>query len=176
MSPGDGPEGREAPPALRVPRPDEATPADELTMARAWLVHLREGAIVKLEGLDDDQLRWRPAPTANSLGGIVVHLGYAERLWLRAVFAGESMDMGWRQRMFELPDGWGVDDVIAFYRAETAASDTVLDGVASMDLPSAAEWRPTTLRWIVDHLIEEIARHLGHMDITRELIDGAVGR
>jgi uncharacterized damage-inducible protein DinB len=166
----------EAPPTLRVPRPDEAAPADEATMARAWLVHLRESAIFKLEGLDDDQLRWRPAPTANSLGQIVVHLGYAERLWLRAVFAGEAMDMGWRAHMFELPDGWSTDDVIAFYRAETAAADAVLDAVESFDAPSVAPMRPTTLRWVVDHLIEETARHAGHMDITRELLDGRTGR
>jgi Protein of unknown function (DUF664) len=44
------------------------------------------------------------------------------------------------------------------------------------DLASAGELRPTTLRWAVYHLIEETARHVGHMDITRELLDGSVGR
>ncbi len=113
---------------------------------------------------------------ANSLGVIVVHLGYAERLWVRAIYAGEPMDMGWRARMFELPDGWTVDDVVGFYRAETALVDAVLDGAPSFDQPSAAAFRPTTLRWAVFHLIEETARHVGHMDITRELLDGSVGR
>src|SRR5512135_230153 len=111
-------------------------------MARAWLEHLRESAIFKLEGLDAAQLRWRPAPAANSLGSIVVHLGYAERLWLRVIFAGEVMDMSWRATMFDVPDSWTVDDVVAFYRAETAAADSVLDGVDSFDLPSAGEMRP----------------------------------
>ena len=106
----------------------------------------------------------------------MVHLGYAERLWLRAIFAGEPMDMGWRTRMFELPDEWGVDEVVGFYRAETALADGVLDGAASFDLPSAGDLRPTTLRWTVFHLIEETARHVGHMDVTRELLDGSVGR
>ena len=166
----------ETPPELRVPRPPESEPADEMAMARAWLVHLRASAVFKLEGLDDEQLRWRPAPTANSLGVIVVHLGYAERLWLRAIFAGEPMDMTWRQHMFELPDGWSVGDVVAFYAAECAAADAALDRAGSFDLPSAGELRPTTLRWVVLHLIEETARHVGHMDITRELLDGSVGR
>ena len=166
----------ESPPVLHVPRPDEATPAGEITMARAWLTHLRESAIYKLEGLDDEQLRWRPAPTANSLGIIGVHLGYGERLWLRAIFAGEDMDMSWRAHMFELPDGWSADDVIAFYRAETAAADRVLDAAPSFDLPSRGPIRPTTLRWAVMHVIEETARHVGHMDITRELLDGHIGR
>jgi uncharacterized damage-inducible protein DinB len=161
---------------MRVPRPDEASPADEMTMARAWLVHLRESAIFKLEDLDDEQLRWRPAPSANSLGIIVVHLGYAERLWGRAIFAGEAMDMSWRQHMFEIPDGWSVDDVIRFYRTESAAVDAVLDQATSFDLLSSGPLRPTTLRWAVLHLIEETARHVGHMDITRELLDGRTGR
>jgi uncharacterized damage-inducible protein DinB len=166
----------EAPPALAIPRPDEQAPADEMTMARNWLRYLRRCAVFKLADLDDHQLRWRPAPTANSLGALVVHLGYAERLWLRAIYAGEAMDMGWRAHMFELPEGWGHDQIVSFYEAEAAAADAVLDAAESFDLASRGEFRPTTLRWVVVHLIEETARHLGHMDITRELLDGRTGR
>ena len=82
-------------------------------MARAWLQHLRDSAIFKVEGLDPAQLRWQPAPAANSLGVIVVHLGLSERLWLRAIGAGEPMDMAWRVRMFELPEGWGAEEAVA---------------------------------------------------------------
>lgn len=149
-------------------------------MLRGWLGHLRGSAVYKVEGLDDEQLRWRPAPTANSLGGIVMHLGYAERFWLRVVFAGEAIDISWTNdgyaQTFLVPEGWSVDDVVAFHRAETAATDAVLDGAASLDLPSRGELRPTTLRWIVTHLVEELARHVGHMDLTRELLDGRTGR
>jgi uncharacterized damage-inducible protein DinB len=168
--------GGEVPPELHVPRPEEAAPADEMTMARNWLTHLRDGAIFKLEDLDDDQLRWTPTDGANSLGQIVMHLGYFERLWVRAIFAGETMDMSWRQGMFVVPEGWSTEDVVAFYRGETAAADAVLAGADSFDLPSKGEMRPTTLRWVVIHMIEEIARHLGHMDITRQLLDGRTGR
>jgi uncharacterized damage-inducible protein DinB len=145
-------------------------------MARAWLQHLRDSAVFKLDGLSGEQLRWRPAPTANSLGVIVVHLGYSERLWIRAIFAGEPMDMAWRAHMFELPDGWAYDEIAEFYRAETGRVDAVLDRATSFDLPSAGDLRPTTLRWAVAHLIEETARHVGHMDLTRELLDGRTGR
>ncbi|MFZ0252131.1 MAG: DUF664 domain-containing protein [Acidimicrobiales bacterium] len=145
-------------------------------MARGWLQHLRESAIFKVEGLDPAQLRWQPTPAANSLGVLVVHLGYTERLWLRAICAGEQMDMAWRAHMFELPEGWGVEEVVAFYREESRRADGVLDEVTSLDLPSRGEFRPTTFRWAVFHLIEEAARHVGHMDITRELLDGKVGR
>jgi uncharacterized damage-inducible protein DinB len=163
-------------PQLRVPRPDESAPAVEMTMVRGWLTHLRESAIFKLEDLDDDQLRWKPTPTANSPGGIVIHLGHAERQWLRSIFGGEKVDLPPRQDMFVVPSGWSVDDVVTFYRGENAAADAVLDRAGSLDLPSAAEIRPTTLRWIVTHLLEEIARHVGHMDITRELLDERTGR
>jgi hypothetical protein len=166
----------ETPPTLHVPRPEETRPLDELSMARAWLRHLRESVVFKVEGLDPTQLRWVPVPAANSLGVLVVHLGYSERLWLRAICAGEQMDMAWRAHMFELPGSWGVEECVAFYREETAQADLVLDGVSSLDVPSRGALRPTTFRWAVFHLIEETARHVGHMDITRELLDGSVGR
>ncbi len=78
--------------------------------------------------------------------------------------------------MFELPEGWGAGEAVGFYRAESALADAVLDRAASLDPPSRGDFRPTTLRWAVFHLIEETARHVGHMDITRELLDGSVGR
>lgn len=145
-------------------------------MARAWLRYLRESAIFKVEGLDATQLRWRPAPAANSLGVLLVHLGYAERLWFRAIAAGEEMDLGWRAHMFELPDGWGAVEAVAFYREENARADAVLDEAPTLDQPSNGALRPTTLRWALFHVLEETARHVGHMDITRELLDGSVGR
>jgi hypothetical protein len=166
----------ERPPTLHVPRPEESRPLDEIAMARGWLQHLRDSAIFKVEGLDPTQLRWTPSPTANSLGVLVVHLGYSERLWLRAVSAGEPMDMAWRARMFELPEGWGAEEAVAFYREESRQADAVLEQIPSLDLPSRGELRPTTFRWAVVHLIEETARHVGHMDITRELLDGSIGR
>jgi hypothetical protein len=106
----------------------------------------------------------------------VVHLGLSERLWLRAIGAGERMDMAWRAHMFELPEGWGVEEAVAFYREESARVDAVLDRESSLDPPSRGDFRPTTFRWAVFHLIEETARHVGHMDITREMLDGRVGR
>jgi hypothetical protein len=127
----------ERPPTLRVPRPEEARPLDEIAMARAWLQHLRDSAIFKVEDLDPTQLRWTPAPTANSLGVLVVHLGYTERLWLRAVSAGEPMDMAWRARMFELPEGWSAEEAVAFYRGGEQAGRRRpgADSVARPPLP-----------------------------------------
>jgi hypothetical protein len=86
------------------------------------------------------------------------------------------MDMGWRAQMFDLPQGWAADEVVAFYREESRQADAVLEQITSLDLPSRGDLRPTTFRWAIFHLIEETARHVGHMDITRELLDGSIGR
>ena len=60
-------------------------------MLIGWLDHLSKSASRKLDGLNDEQLRWRPAPTANSAGGIVQHLAYGERYMFRIVLAGEEV-------------------------------------------------------------------------------------
>lgn len=168
------------PPRLQVPRPDEQAPAGEMATLRGWLDYLRGSALHKLNGLDDEQIRWRPTPTSNSLGGIVMHLGYSERLWLRVVIEGEAMDLGWTENRyaptFVVPHCWSAQDVADFYRAESVRADQVLDHAQSLDQRSKAEMRPTTLRWALTHLVEDGARHCGHMDITRELIDGSTGR
>ena len=151
-----------------------------MTILRGWLGYLRGSALLKLEGLDDAQLRWTPTATSNSVGGIVMHLGYAERLWLRVVMDDEPMDLAWTEdryaQTFVVPDGWSERDVAEFYRAETAAADRVLDRADSLDQTSKSPMRPTTLRWALTHLVEEVARHCGHLDITRELVDGRTGR
>ena len=72
----------EQPPTLAVPRPRRVRcPPTRWRWPGPGSSISGDSAIFKLDGLDDDQLRWKPAPTANSLGAIVVHLGYAERLW-----------------------------------------------------------------------------------------------
>jgi hypothetical protein len=73
---------------------------------------------------------------------------------------------------FRIEPGETVESVIAFYRDEVAAARMAIDGAG---LDQVAVGRPFSLRWILCHMIEETARHLGHMDILRELTDGAVG-
>ena len=168
------------PPTLKVPRPDEQALTDEMTILRGWLTYLRGSALHKVDGLSEDELRWKPTQTSNSLGGILMHLGFSERLWLRVVIDDEQMDMDWTADRyaptFVVPEGWTLKDVIDFYQTETALADRVLDKAESLDQRSKAAMRPTSLRWALTHLVEEVARHCGHMDITRELIDGSTGR
>lgn len=157
--------------------------ADERTMLVAFLDYYRETMIATIDGLTEEQARFTPAPTANSLIGMLNHLAYVEHWWFHECFAGLEP---------ELPDIFGddrdadfkppADQTIAFtidrYRAECARANAI---VAAADLEDVAKHergvsRGITLRWILVHMIEETARHAGHADITRELIDGVTGR
>ena len=149
-------------------------------MLAGWLDHLRASTASKVQGLSAEQLRWRPAETANSVGGIVQHLAYTERWWFRIVFAGEDLPREFMadgmRPSFRLAYDATAESVRAFYLEECSLADRAI-GDASMD-----EWARTTLpvraslRWIVTHMVEETARHAGHLDITRELCDGRRGR
>ena len=72
-----------------------------------------------------------------------------------------------------------MDEVLAFYRKQCAISDEVLARTAltaspSGDVPYLAD-EICEVRGIILHMIEETARHAGHLDLARELIDGRTG-
>lgn len=155
--------------------------ADERTLLLAFLDDQRDAVVRKLDGLSEEDARRRPTAEANSLIALVQHLAYVERWWVRAVFAGESPAFPWTdadpEADFKVADEVTVADTIAFYRAECARSDEIIRRATSLDdLSSGGDGRDALpLRHIVLHMIEETARHAGHADITRELIDGARG-
>lgn len=176
----DEPGTTHRPPETATPRPPEDEASDEMTMLRGWLKHLRASAAKKIDGLTDEQLRWRPASTANSTGGVVQHLGYAQRWWFRVVFGGEDIPFGFHDDgmrvTFELAPDATAGSVSEFFEEECARADEAIEG-AGLDQWSRGQiGRRATLRWIMTHMIEETARHAGHLDITRELIDGETGR
>ena len=66
-------------------------------------------------------------------------------------------------------------DILAYYARARAAADRVIDELEVEDLGTAWFGDPVSLRWVLIHMVEETARHAGHLDILRELIDGAIG-
>jgi len=109
------------------------------------------------------------------------HLAYGERYMFRIVFAGEQLVFDYASdgaasntEVGPTATGESVQD---FYARETALADAAIAG-ASLDTWSRADYlgSPTTLRWLLAHVIEETARHAGHLDITRELMDGTTRR
>ena len=134
----------------------------------------------KIEGLDPAGLRLSPVASGTSLGGLVKHLGYVERQWFGSSYAGLDLEYPWTAEDpdadFRLEDADTVESLVAFYRAECARSREVVAADPDLDkVVPASRGRMVSLRWILVHMIEETARHAGHADILREMVDGEVG-
>jgi hypothetical protein len=136
----------------------------------------------KVLGLDDPAARRLVTPSGLSPLGVVQHLAWVERMWFVWRFAGRDVEMrigdGNYSVQFELDPSATVESVVAFYRAEIEEARRVVDGTASLDALSAREhqnYGTVNLRWVLVHMIEETARHVGHLDVMRESIDGSTG-
>lgn len=136
----------------------------------------------KVDGLEfDDATRPRTASGMSALG-VVKHLGWVERGWFRDVFAGEDVEAidedGDNSPEFAIGGDETVESVLTFYRAEVEHSRRVAHRTLSLDALSVGETRfgdRVSLRWVMVHMLEETARHAGHLDLMREEIDGQVG-
>jgi hypothetical protein len=125
--------------------------------------------------LNEDQARWKPAPTANSLLNLVVHLTGVERNWFQHVIAGRTIERDRDAELAELPPEIDIASAVEGYRAVCQENNALMKAI-SLDEPCRGEGMDKlTARWVVLHLLEETARHAGHADVTRELIDGTVG-
>ncbi len=114
--------------------------------------------------------------------GILKHLGWVERGWFRETFAGEDVEAidvnGDNSAEFASGGDDTVDSVIGFYRGEVEQARRVAREARSLDALSARETtlrEHVSLRWVMVHMLEETARHAGHLDLMREEIDGQVG-
>lgn len=149
----------------------------------AYLDWYRETLLRKIDGLTDEQLRTPMEPLGWSPLGLVQHLGWVERRWLRWGFRAEGIDgypPGGDDAEWRVDPGVPAADVLATYRAEVARARAIIDG-ADLSAPSSLGGRfptravaPPLVR-ILFHLLQEYARHAGHIDVVRELIDGTVG-
>jgi len=162
-------------PAVHVSDPRELL-LDYLDWYRAALLR-------KIEGLSDRQLRTPVSPLGWSPLGMVKHLGWVERRWMRWGFAAEDV-------LAYLPGGdaveWSVppeesrDGVLSAYADEVARSRSIAAGadlfqVARIGGRFQAVGQAPSLGRILFHLLQEYARHLGQLDVARELIDGQTG-
>lgn len=140
----------------------------------AFLGYLRTSVDRKLTGVSDDDARRSLVTSGTTLLGIVKHLALVEVYWSQRRFAGSDVVL--RGDGFEL----GPSDTVASVRAEYAEAGRQTDKVVSschdLEQPLARGRHGLTLRWMLAHLVEETARHAGHADILRELVDGATGR
>jgi len=156
-----------------------AEDADERSTLTGLLDFLRSTIELKLTGLTETQAFARPVhPSALTPAGIVKHLTAVERFWFAIDFAGLDVEWPWTEEDphggFPIAPGDTVDGVLASYRAECARSREIV-AAASLDDRARSDGMTFTLRYAVAHLIEETARHLGHLDLLRESTDGLVG-
>ena len=133
----------------------------------------------KLEGLTDEQLRRPMVPSGTSLLGLVKHLGSVEYGWFCDTFGRASDAVVFTEddpdADFHIEADESTADVVAYYRRARAAADEVIGELDLEDVGTAWHGATVTLRWVLVHMLEETARHAGHMDILRELLDGATG-
>ncbi len=155
--------------------------ADERTSLQAWLRFHRETLLWKCAGLTHDQLATRGVPPSGmSLLGLVRHMTDVERWWFRTNLRGEHVEgpFGPSDNLtgdFDDLDSLPAEEVWAAYRAECAAADAAAEGLPLETTFTHHHDGAIDLRWLYVHMIEEYARHNGHADLLREVVDGTTG-
>jgi uncharacterized damage-inducible protein DinB len=164
-------------------RTDVPAAYDERTILTKFLEYVRLTVHAKCVGLSQADAVKTPlaGSPAMSITGLVSHLRWAEAFWIDVVFLGRANRWPGTDDDSELQMRHGLDRTVAElldeYAAQAAHTDEV---VASHDWNTESVGiddfgRPYTLRYIIMHVIEETARHNGHLDILRELADGVRG-
>ncbi|MER7932821.1 MULTISPECIES: DinB family protein [unclassified Streptomyces] len=153
--------------------------AGEKDILHTSLDRHRDAVLWKLEGLDDEQLRRPMTPSGTNLLGLVKHLASVEYGWFVESFGGEVEPLWfdpYTDDDLTVGPGETTRQILDFYGRARAAADAVITG-RPLDALGRPGWRDheVSLRWVLVHMIEETARHAGHLDILRELIDGATG-
>lgn len=147
---------------------------DERELLLSWLGYLRGSLLRKLDGVDERGARWRPEPDRLiSLLGIINHLTHVEWRWIDGTLLDREPTSR-SEEEFHPGSELTVPGAVTAYRERARRTDTALRGLPGLDTPCVR--RPgLDARWVVLHLINETARHAGHADATRELLDGVTG-
>lgn len=144
---------------------------DERELYLAWLAYLRGAVLRKVTGISDDQARWRPGEALIPLLGIVNHLTHVEWRWIDGGMGGAEVHRS--DAEFTPGPELTLSQAVDAYRERAAATEAAVRELP-LDAPCARE-EGTDLRWVLLHLVNETARHAGHADAVRELLDGTTG-
>jgi hypothetical protein len=160
------------------------TTGDEKALLHTHLRLHRDALLWKLEGLGESELRRPMTGTGTSLLGLVKHLTGVEGAYFCDAFGRERPPLAWEadedaalgefSDMYAKPDETA-EEIVASYRAATAAADA---SIAVLDLDATGRHHlgiTVSLRWMLLTVLLDTARHAGHADILRELIDGGTG-
>ena len=164
-------------------RTDTPPAWDERTILLSMLDYTRQTARDKCAGIAAEIVGETPLATSplTSVGGLVNHMRWVEHSWIENRFVA-GPDLGpWTDeepdREFTIGAQAPIEQTLAEYEAQIARTDAI---IAAHDLDDRSRTplrngEYPTLRWVILHLIEENARHNGHLDIVREMLDGTTG-
>jgi hypothetical protein len=162
-------------------RPDPPNIADERAQLTGFLDFHRATVVWKSEGLTDEQARRSLLPSELiTVGGLVSHLRLNEEWWFENVI-GDKPD-AWKEILDEDPDAefrlgktTPLSQLIAGYKAQCEISRELVAKRDLDDVVSTPGGKEFSVRWVILHMIEETARHVGHLDLIREQLDGLTG-
>jgi uncharacterized damage-inducible protein DinB len=165
----------------RDDRPEADESWDERALLLTMLRYTQQTAVEKVSGLSEELVRATPLPTSPrmALANVLNHLRWVEWSWIHVDILDEPDQGPWTDENpdaeFDQGSELPIDEVIRLYEEEAAATREFF-AAADLDALTARKRKvPVTVRWVLLHLIEETARHNGHLDIMREMADGSVG-
>jgi len=159
-------------------------PATERALLHTHLEDARDALIWKVEGLAEDERRRPMTPTGTNLIGLIKHMTWIEGWYLCEFFGRERPRLDWE---WELDAEWGhhshmyakpeetSEDLIADYRATIAAANRAIEDLGLDATGKHWSGETVSLRSMVLAVLVDTARHAGHCDIIREMIDGVTG-
>jgi hypothetical protein len=168
---------------VSVPFPEPTTPApSRAEVFLTYLDYFRSQLVDKLQGLPDSELRSSGLPSGWAPIELLKHLTYVEMRWLEWGFEGRGVADPWGDRR---DDRWYVapeetlSDLVAALHARAARTRAIVESHDLADIGQPGpRWDgadPASLERVLFHLLQEYARHIGHLDIVVELADGQTG-
>lgn len=154
---------------------------DPAELLAGYLDYYRDEVLRKLDGMSTEELTRSRLPSGWTPLALLKHLAYMERRWLRWGFMAEQVDSPWgdhgpRRGEWQVTETF--DEIKTFYLDQCARSREIAAGAdlavrAAVGGRFESEEDTPTLAWILFHVLQEYARHVGHLDIVRELSDSA---
>lgn len=163
---------------VQEPRPSSATPA---ALFAGYLDWYRETAIAKVTSVSAHEQRSSRLPSGWTPVEMLTHLAHMEQRWFVWGFLGEPVDApwgDWEDERWHVPESTSVEDLVGFLRSVGERTRALLSSTP-LEQPGAIGGRfeedPPTLAWICFHVLQEYARHTGHLDVVVELAGGPTG-
>ncbi len=167
--------------SVPFPEPTTAVPS-RAEVFLGYLDYFRSRLVSKLRALPGDELRRSRLPSGWTPADLLNHLAYVELRWLEWAFEGRDVEEPWadsRDGRWHVAASESLDDLVTALTAQAARTRAIVESHDLADVGQPGErWDgadPPALKRILFHLLQEYARHIGHLDIVSELAGGQTG-